>query len=91
MVPFVRFLAERLDMLRPLLKRRVGKRVGLHEHPGNPGVPEAAEAILRAIPGLEFVDLEQPRVGYMCNKLTPLPAFKRDVHRSSWKRRPMPG
>ncbi len=81
MVPFVRFLAERLDTLRPLLKHRVEKRVGLHEHPGNPGVPEAAETILRAIPGLEFVDLEQPRVGYMCNKLTPLPAFKRDVHR----------
>jgi len=82
MAPFVRFLAERLDTLRPLLKHRVEKRVGLHEHPGNPGVPEAAQAILRAIPGLDFVDLEQPRVGYMCNKLTPLPAFKQDVHRN---------
>ena len=81
MVPFVRFLAERLDTLRPLLRHRVDKRVGLHEHPGNPGVPEAAEAILRTIPGVEFVDLEQPRVGYMCNKLTPLPTFKRNVHR----------
>ena len=46
------------------------------------GVPEAAEAILRMIPGLEFVDLAQPRVGYMCNTLNPLPAFKREVHRS---------
>jgi heterodisulfide reductase subunit D len=82
MAPFVRFLAERLDTLRPLLRHRVEKRVGLHEHPGNPGVPEAAQAILRAIPGLDFVDLEQPRVGYMCNKLTPLPAFKQDVHRN---------
>lgn len=82
MAPFVRFLAERLDTLRPLLKHRVDKRVGLHEHPGNPGVPEAAQAILRAIPGLDFVDLEQPRVGYMCNKLAPLPAFKQDVHRN---------
>jgi Fe-S oxidoreductase len=82
MAPFVRFLAERLDTLIPLLKHHVEKRVGLHEHPGNPGVPEAAQAILRAIPGLDFVDLEQPRVGYMCNKLTPLPAFKRDVHRN---------
>jgi heterodisulfide reductase subunit D len=81
MAPFVRFLAERLDTLRPLLKQLVEKRVGLHEHPGNPGVPEAAQAILRAIPGLDFVDLDQPRVGYMCNKLTPLPAFKRDLHR----------
>ena len=82
MAPFVRFLAERLDTLTPLLKHRVEQRVGLHEHPGNPGVPEAAQAILRAIPGLDFVDLEQPRVGYMCNKLTPLPAFKQDVHRN---------
>jgi Fe-S oxidoreductase len=82
MAPFVRFLAERLDTMKPLLRNRVEKRVGLHEHPGNPGVPEAAQAILRAIPGLDFVDLEQPRVGYMCNKLTPLPAFKRDVHRN---------
>ena len=82
MAPFVRFLAERLDTLRPLLIHRVEKRVGLHEHPGTPGVPEAAQAILRAIPGLDFVDLEQPRVGYMCNKLTPLPAFKQDVHRN---------
>ena len=82
MAPFVRFLAERLDTLRPLLKHRVEKRVGLHEHPGNPGVPEAAQAILRAIPGIDFVDLEQPRVGYMCNKLTPLPAFKQDLHRN---------
>ncbi len=81
MAPFVRFLAERLETLRPLLRHRVEKRVGLHEHPGNAGVPEAARAILSAIPGLDFVDLEQPRVGYMCNKLTPLPAFKQDVHR----------
>ncbi len=82
MTPFVRFLAERLDTLRPLLRHRVEKRVGLHEHPGNAGVPEAAQAILQAIPGLQFVDLQQPRVGYMCNKLTPVPAFKRDVHRN---------
>jgi heterodisulfide reductase subunit D len=82
MAPFVRFLAERLETLLPLLKHRVERRVGLHEHPGNPGVPEAAQAILRAIPGLDFVDLEQPRVGYMCNKLTPLPAFKQEVHRN---------
>ena len=82
MAPFVRFLADRLETLAPLLKHRVEKRVGLHEHPGTLGVPEAARSILRAVPGLDFVDLEQPRVGYMCNKLTPLPAFKQDVHRN---------
>ena len=35
---------------------------------------------MRAIPGLEFVDLAQPRVGYMCNTLSVLPDYKRDVH-----------
>lgn len=82
MAPFVRFLAERLDTLRPLLRHRVQRRVGLHEHPGNAGVPEAAQAILRAIPGVDFVDLQQPRVGYMCNKLAPLPVLKQDLHRN---------
>jgi Fe-S oxidoreductase len=82
MSPFVRYLGENLDRLKPLLQHRVEKRVGLHEHPGNPGVPEAAQAILRAIPGLDFVDLEQPKVGYMCNKLTPLAGFKQDLHQA---------
>jgi heterodisulfide reductase subunit D len=80
--PFVLFLGCRLDELRPLLTRRVEKRVGLHEHPGVAGVSEAARAILEAIPGLKFVDLAQPRVGYMCNTLNPLPDFKRQTHRS---------
>lgn len=80
MTPFVIHLAGRLDDLRPLMTRPVAKRVGLHEHPGVPGITEAARTILEAIPGLEFVDLEQPRVGYMCNKLDVLPEFKREVH-----------
>jgi heterodisulfide reductase subunit D len=80
--PFLLFLAARLDALRPLMTRRVEKRVGLHEHPGVAGVSEAARAILEAIPGLEFIDLAQPRVGYMCNTLNPLPDFKREVHRT---------
>ena len=81
MQPFVVFLTERLDALWPLLKHPVRKRVGLHEHPGVDGVTQAASAILQAIPGLELVDLEQPRVGYMCNKLNALPEFKRELHR----------
>ena len=82
MTPFVRFLAERLDRLQPLMTRRVEKRVGLHEHPGVAGISESATAILRAIPGLDFVDLDQPRVGYMCNTLNALPIYKRSVHQS---------
>ncbi|MEO9189931.1 MAG: (Fe-S)-binding protein [Acetobacteraceae bacterium] len=80
--PFVLFLRDRLEDLRPLLIHPVNKRVGLHEHPGVSGVAEAARAVLEAIPGLEFVDLDQPRLGWMCNTLNPLPAWKRDVHRA---------
>jgi Fe-S oxidoreductase len=80
MNPFVIYLASRLDDLRPLMTRRVEKRVGLHEHPGVPGITEAARMILEAIPGLEFVDLEQPRIGYMCNTLNAVPEYKREVH-----------
>jgi Fe-S oxidoreductase len=78
---FVVYLASQLDRLRPLMRHPVNKRVGLHEHPGVPGVCESAIRILQAIPGLQYVELAQPQVGYMCNTLQPLPAFKRDVHR----------
>jgi heterodisulfide reductase subunit D len=44
------------------------------------GVTEGVLRILRAIPGLEVVDLGQPRVGYMCNSLAPVPAYKRELH-----------
>jgi Fe-S oxidoreductase len=77
---FVVFLDKHLDRLRPHLIRRVDKRVGLHEHPGVEGVGTAAERILRAVPGVEFVDLAQPRVGWMCNTLQPMPAYKRSLH-----------
>jgi heterodisulfide reductase subunit D len=78
--PFLLFLASRIDDLRPLLRHPVRKRVGLHEHPGVPGVSEAARKLLEAIPGLAFVDLVQPRIGWMCNTLNPLPEYKRQVH-----------
>jgi len=77
---FAVYLAGQLDRLRPLMRHRVEKRVGLHEHPGLAGVCESVVTILKAIPGLEYVELEQPQVGYMCNTLQPLPAFKREVH-----------
>jgi len=79
---FVVFLASQLDRLKPLMRYPVAKRVGLHEHPGVAGVCESAIKILRSIPGVEYVELAQPQVGYMCNTLQPLPAFKRDVHRN---------
>ncbi len=79
---FVVYLAGQLDRLRPLMRIPVNKRVGLHEHPGVPGVCESAIQLLQAVPGLDYVELEQPQAGYMCNTLQPLPAFKREVHRT---------
>jgi hypothetical protein len=79
MTPFMRFLRSRLDDLRPMLKQRVEMRVALHRHPGVPGVMEAAEDILRAIPGIELVDLGQPAVGLMSNYLRALPDYKRKL------------
>jgi heterodisulfide reductase subunit D len=79
MTPFMRFLKERLDQLKPLLRHRVEMRVALHRHPGVAGAMEAAEAILRAVPGVEVVELNQPAVGLQSVNLQVLPAFKREL------------
>jgi heterodisulfide reductase subunit D len=76
----VPYIADRLDRLAPEFVRRVDRRVALHEHPGVPGVTEGVVKILEAIPGLELVDLGQPRVGYMCNSLAPVAEYKRELH-----------
>jgi Fe-S oxidoreductase len=76
----VPYIADRLDRLVPHFRHPVSKRVALHEHPGVAGVTEAVVKILGAIPGLTLVDLAQPRVGYMCNSLAPVPAYKRALH-----------
>ena len=76
----VPYIAARIELLRSQFVRSVNKRVALHEHPGVAGVTEGVIKILTAIPGLELVDLKQPRVGYMCNSLAPVPAYKRELH-----------
>jgi Fe-S oxidoreductase len=76
----VAYIADRIDFLRPHFIHPINKRIALHEHPGVAGVTEGAIKILTAIPGIELVDLEQPRVGYMCNSLAPIPAYKRELH-----------
>jgi heterodisulfide reductase subunit D len=82
MTPFMRFLDGRLAQLTPHLQRRVDMRVALHRHPGVAGVMEAAAEILRAVPGLELVDLKQPAVGLQSVSLGVLPAFKRELQQS---------
>jgi heterodisulfide reductase subunit D len=79
MTPFMRFLDGRLAQLTPHLQRRVEMRVALHRHPGVAGVMDAAVQILRAIPGIELVDLKQPAVGLQSVSLGVLPAFKREL------------
>jgi Fe-S oxidoreductase len=79
MTPFMLFLKDRLDQLAPLLRDRVDMRVALHRHPGVAGVMEAAEAILRAVPGVELVELDQPAVGLQSVNLSVLPAYKREL------------
>jgi Fe-S oxidoreductase len=81
MTPFMLFLASRLDRLQPLLKKRLDLRVALHKHPGVAGVVEAAERILRAVPGVELVDLAQPAVGLQSVNLAVLPDYKRELQR----------
>ena len=76
----VPYIAARIELLRPHFIRSVNKRVALHEHPGVAGVTEGVIKILTAIPGIDLVDLEQPRVGYMCNSLAPVAEYKRDLH-----------
>jgi hypothetical protein len=79
MTPFMLFLRRYLDRLRPHLTRRVEMRVALHKHPGIPGVVQAAEDMLNAVPGIELVDLNQPAVGMMANYFRALPAYRSEL------------
>ena len=79
MTPFTLFLRQRLDRLKPLLRQRVPMRIALHRHPGIAGVVEAAEDILRAVPGIELVDLHQPAVALQANSIRVLPAYRREL------------
>jgi hypothetical protein len=79
MTPFMRFLHARLDDIRPLLKNRVEMTVALHRHPGIAGVIEAAEELLRAVPGIRLVKLDVPAVGLQSVNLATLPKFKAEL------------
>jgi heterodisulfide reductase subunit D len=85
MTPFMRFLGQRLDRLRPHLKQRVPMRVALHRHPGVEGIMEAAEKILTAIPGIALVDLKQPALGLQGINLSVLPEFKRELTQNEFQ------
>jgi hypothetical protein len=79
MTPFTLFIRNNLDRLRPLLCERAPMRIALHRHPGIAGVVEAAQDILRAVPGIVIVDLHQPAVGLQANSIRVLPAYRRQL------------
>jgi len=80
MTPFMLFLHRNLETLRPMLKSRVELKVALHRHPGVAGVAEAAEELLRAVPGVTTVGLDVPAVGLQSNSLATLPAYQKELH-----------
>ncbi|MGE5259680.1 MAG: heterodisulfide reductase-related iron-sulfur binding cluster [Actinomycetota bacterium] len=82
MNPFILFVRDQLDRLRPMFCQSVAMRVALHRHPGLTGSMEAAAEILAAVPGIELVELGQPSAGLMSNYLSTLPEFKRELYRN---------
>ena len=72
-LPFIhisRYLAERMDMLKSLYVRPVEKRVAVHLHGGTDGVEDNVQSILRSVPGLELVEIDQHSDhGYQCPTL----------------------
>ena len=79
MMPFMRFLSGEIERLRPYLRKAVPMRIALHRHPGVAGVAEAAEELLRAVPGIEIVELHQPAVGLQSVNLATLPLYKKEL------------
>ena len=85
MTPFTLFIRKNLDRLRPHLRERVPMRIALHRHSGIAGVVEAAQDILRSVPGIEIIDLGQPALGLQANSIRVLPAYRRQLQEQELK------
>jgi heterodisulfide reductase subunit D len=79
MTPFMPFLHGKLDLLKAHLTKPVEMTVALHKHPGIAGVVEAAEELLRAVPGIRIVPLDVPAIGLQSVNLATLPKFKAEL------------
>ncbi|HEV2188603.1 MAG TPA: (Fe-S)-binding protein [Stellaceae bacterium] len=77
--PLAELFAERLDDLRPLFTHRVEKRVALQERSAVPSIMVAVKQVLRAIPGLEVVELDVPVMSTQASHLAVLPQFKEEL------------
>ena len=62
--------------MRKLVQRALGDATGGADIAG---VVEAAQDILRAVPGIEIVDLHQPAVGLQANSIRVLPVYRRQL------------
>ncbi len=66
---YVQFLAERLDQLKPLLKTEIEARISYHDPcflgRAN-GVYDEPRALLKAIPGVELVEMSHSRETSLC-------------------------
>lgn len=66
---YTQFLAERLDRLKPLLKRELKARITFHDpcYLGRAnGVYDEPRALLHAIPGVELVEMPHTRTTSLC-------------------------
>jgi Fe-S oxidoreductase len=77
--PIAEFFVERLDDLKRLFVHPVRKRVALQERAAVPGINVAVKTVLRAIPGLEVVELDVPVVSTQASHLSVLPEFKAEL------------
>ncbi len=77
--PLAELFAERLDDLRPLFTHRVEKRVALQERSAVPSIMVAVKEVLRAIPGLDLVELDVPVMSTQASHLSVLPQFKEEL------------
>jgi heterodisulfide reductase subunit D len=83
--PIAEFFVERLDDLRRLFVHPVRKRVALQERAAVPGIMVAVKTVLRAIPGLEVVELDVPVVSTQASHLSVLPKFKAELREREFK------
>jgi Fe-S oxidoreductase len=85
MNPIAEFFAERLDDLRPLFVHPIDKRVALQERSALPGVMTAVKEVVRAIPGLDLVELDVPILSTQASHLAVLPEFKAELREREFR------
>ncbi len=90
MTPFMPFLHGKLDKLRPFLKNRVEMTVALHRHPGIAGVMEAAEQLLRAVPGIRSSSSTCRPSVCKASISRPCRSSRPSCNSGNWKRRARP-